>query len=441
MANWFIRQARVVDPRSNYHGQVVDLLLRDGIIEDIGALKPPPDAQLIEGQSLCVSPGWMDVGAQCGDPGFEWREDIESLARAAAAGGYTAVAVLPNTQPCLHSKAEIMYVRDKAANCAVEVLPFGAVSLDAEGRDITEFIDMHHAGAVGFTDGSHAIQHSGLMRLALLYVKAFDGLILNRPFDRSLAPDGQIHESALSAALGLPGIPPLAEELMLQRDLYLADYTGSRLHISDLSTAGGVELVRRAKARGLRVTASVTAMHLCFSEEAVSEFDPLFKLSPPLRSEEDRQALIAGVLDGTIDFISSQHTPLEEEAKKRAFSEAAFGVAGIETTFAVLNTCLSFGLSANKTAEPFGLSANAEQDKAAVLVEQLAFGPRRVRGLPVPHLAKAEPANITVFDPEEEWIPAQTRPWQSKSRNNPFIGQTLKGRARGFFFPGAEVVK
>ncbi len=414
MAIRFIRQAKVFDPNSPHDGQVVDLLLRDGVIEEIGFLQEvPADAELIEGKNLCVSPGWLDVGAQGGDPGFEWREDLQSLSRAAASGGYTAVAVLPNTQPCLHSKAEIMYVRDKASACAVDIFPLAAVSLDCAGKDITEFIDMHRSGALGFTDGSRSIQHSGLMRLALLYVKAFDGLILNTPFDSSLSPNGQIHESVLSASLGLPGIPPLAEELMVQRDLYLAEYAGSRLHLSNLSTAGGVELVRRAKARGLRVTASVTVMHLCFTEEAISEFDPFFKLSPPLRSEEDREALIAGVLDGTIDFISSQHIPLEEEAKKRAFSEAAYGVAGIETSFAILNTLLGHRLSPN------------------VITDKLTFGPRHVLGLPVPRLAKAEKAEITVFDLEETWTPGETHPWQSKSRNNPFLGRELKGKAWG----------
>ncbi len=403
-----IKDALILDVTSPFYGQRMDVLFADGYLTDVAPQIDKKGVERVEGSSLCISPGWMDVGAQVNDPGFEWREDLDSLCRAAAAGGYTAVAVAPNTRPCLHAKAELMYVRDKTREKQVEVFPLAAVSRDCAGKEITEFMDMHRAGALAFTDGERAIGHSGLMRLALLYVKAFDGLVMNRPYDAQLAPNGQVHESALSVELGLPGIPSLAEELMIERDLYLLEYTGSRLHLSNLSTAGGVELVRRAKDRGLRVTASVTAMHLCFSEEAIRDFDPHYKLSPPLRSEEDRQALLAGVLDGTIDFIASGHTPLEQEAKKKAFSEAEFGVSALETTFAMLNTFS-------------GLSAK-------VLVEQLAVGPRRVLGLPVPRLAKAEPANFTVFDLEKSWVPGKTQTWHSKSRNTPFWGKELKGQ-------------
>ncbi len=403
-----IKNALILDVTSPFYGQRMDVLFADGYLTDVAPQIDKKGVERVEGSSLCISPGWMDVGAQANDPGFEWREDLDSLCRAAAAGGYTAVAVAPNTRPCLHAKAELMYVRDKTREKQVEVFPLAAVSRDCAGKEITEFMDMHQAGALAFADGERAIGHSGLMRLALLYVKAFDGLVMNRPYDAQLAPNGQVHESALSVELGLPGIPSLAEELMIQRDLYLLEYTGSRLHLSNLSTAGGVELVRLAKDRGLRVTASVTAMHLCFSEEAIRDFDPHYKLSPPLRSEEDRQALLAGVLDGTIDFIASGHTPLEQEAKKKAFSEAEFGVSALETTFAMLNTFS-------------GLSAK-------VLVEQLAVGPRRVLGLPVPRLAKAEPANFTVFDLEKSWVPGKTQTWHSKSRNTPFWGKELKGQ-------------
>ncbi len=403
-----IKAALILDPTSPFYGRKMDVLVAEGYITDMAPQLNKEGVRQLEGRSLCLSPGWMDVGAQANDPGFEWREDLDSLCRAAAAGGYTAVAIAPNTKPCLHAKAELMYVQEKAKRQAIEVFPLAAVSRDCAGKDIAEFIDMHRAGALAFTDGERAIEHSGLMRLALLYVKAFDGLVMNRPYDARLAPEGQVHESALSVELGLPGIPALAEELMIQRDLYLLEYTGSRLHLSDLSTAGGVDLVRRAKARGLPVTASVMAMHLCFSENAIRDFDSNYKLSPPLRSEEDRQALLEGVLDGTIDFITSGHTPLEQEAKKRAFSEAEFGLSAIETTFSVLHTFS-------------GLSAK-------VLVEQLAIGPRRVLGLPVPHLAKAEPVNLTLFDLEESWIPGKTRVWHSKSGNSPFLGRELKGR-------------
>ncbi len=405
-----IKNALLLDAASPFHGQKVSLLIRDGRIARIAfTLEVPDGAKVIEGKSLCVSPGWMDVGAQSGDPGYEWREDLKSLQAAAAAGGYTAVAIAPNTNPCLDTKAALRYVQDRAQAGGVEVLPLAAVSRDTAGREITEFMDMHHAGAVAFTDGSRPIVHSGLMRLALLYVKAFDGLVLNRPFDVQLSPAGQIHESALSASLGIAGIPALAEELMLQRDLYLAEYTGSRLHLSDLSTAGSVELVRKAKARGLRVTASVMAPHLCFTEEAIRDFDVNYKLSPPLRSEEDRQALLAGILDGTIDFISSGHTPVEEEAKRCAFSEAAFGMAGITTTFSMLNTFVGNSLSAN------------------VLADKLAIGPRRVLGLPIPHLAEGLPAQLTVFDTDEKQF-FHPEAWPSKSKNNPFLNTELQGK-------------
>lgn len=407
--SYLIKNVQLLDPHAPFHEENVDVLIRDGIVVDVAKKLDVPEAKIITGKSLHLSVGWMDVGAQSCDPGFEWREDLYSLAKAALAGGYTDVAVLPNTQPCIHSKAELLYLQDKAKDCIVDIWPLAAISKECKGKDITEFMDMHRAGALAFTDGFHSIQHSGLMRLALLYVKAFDGLVMNRPLDEQLAPNGQIHESALSASLGMPGIPPLAEELMVQRDLYLAEYTGSRLHLSDLSTAGSVDLLRRAKARGLRVTASVMAPHLCFTEEAIRDFNPFYKLSPPLRTEDDRKALCKGVEDGTIDFISSGHRPLEEEAQNRPFFEAAYGMSSLETTFAMLNTFSGLSLAA--------------------ITRSLAQGPREVLRLPLPHLAKAQPATLTLFDATATWVPGQDMPWRSKSRNNPFLGKKpLKGK-------------
>jgi dihydroorotase len=389
-----------------------DLLIRAGKISAIGrSLEAPADVEIIDQPGLCVSPGWVDVGVQTGDPGFEHREDLFSCAAAAAAGGFTAVACLPNTCPAVHSKSEVLYIQNKTAHLPVRFYPIGAISVGSEGKDLAELYDMHAAGAVAFGDGNKSVQDAGLMLRALDYVRAFNGLIFNTPHHKTIAAGGQMHEGLVSTQLGLRGISALSETLMVQRDLSLLEYANSRLHIHLVSAAGSVALIRAAKRAGLSVTASVAVANLCFTDEQLSGFDSQWKLQPPLRSEEDRLALLEGLLDGTLDFICSHHTPWDEEAKNVEFPYAEFGMVGLETLFGLCRTHLAGVL-------PLPL-----------LIEKIALAPRRVLGLPLPSFALDAPADLTVFSPDEVWTFSE-QALRSKSKNTPLLGKTLRGRVQ-----------
>ena len=405
-----IKQAKIVDPASPKHGEEMDVLIRDGRIEQIDTgLAPPKGATLIDEAGTCLSAGWLDIGAQPGDPGFEHREDLQTLGRTAAAGGFTALAVAPNTFPCVDSKSQVQYLLHNSREALVELYPIGAVSAHCEGKDLTEMLDMRQAGAVAFSDGALAIQHGGLMMRALLYVKAFDGIVLNLPFDRSIAVDGQMHEGYISTVLGLKGIPSMAEELMAIRDISLAAYTGSRVLIHGISAAETVELIRAAKARGEQVFASTPALNLALDDRRLEGFDSLCKVLPPLRSAADREALLQGLADGTIDLVVSNHVPLEEEAKSLEFPYADFGAIGLETVYPILQTHLGDRLSIER------------------IVELLAVRPRQLLGLPAPSIEVGAPANLTLFQPDATWTYEQ-RHILSRSANTPLIGTTFRGR-------------
>jgi len=390
-----------------------DILIRNGIIEAIGSnLEAGADTEVWASEQLCVSPGWLDVGVYAADPGFEHREDLTSVAAAAAAGGFTAIACLPNTDPALHTKSEILYIKNKATSLPIHCYPIGAVSYACEGKDLAELFDMHAAGAIAFSDGKRSVQDAGLLLRAMQYAQAFNGLIINVPHHKTIAAGGQMHEGVMSTSLGLKGLPAMAEELMVQRDLSLLEYSGGRLHIHLVSTARSVSMIRAAKQAGQAVTCSVAVANLCFSDEKLSTFDSNWKISPPLRSDSDAAALLEGLEDGTIDFICSNHTPWHEEAKNLEFTYADFGMTGLETSFALCRTFLDKKLNINQ------------------LVEKMSLAPRKILGLPIPPIAVGARAELTVFDPEKEWV-LEEKNVRSKSRNTPFIGQTMRGKVLG----------
>lgn len=409
-----IKKAKIFDPGGDRHEQVRDLLIQDGTIVKIGEAIEVEAEKRLQAKNLCVSPAWVDVGVQIGDPGFEHREDVQSVSTAAAAGGYGVLLSWPNTYPVVDSKSEVLYVRRQTEGRLVEIYPIGAISKDCKGEDMTEMIDMQQAGAVAFSDGKYPLQSAGLLLRALEYVKSFNGLIINQPLEKNIEPRGQLHEGLVSVSLGMKGLPNIAEELMARRDIYLTAYAGSRLHLANISSAGTVELIREAKARGLAVTASVPLMNLLFNDEKVRTFDVNYKVTPPLRSEADRQALLQGVLDGTIDLIASHHVPLEEEQKKLEFSYAEFGAIGLETTFSALCTYLGDQLS------------------IAQMIEALTVRARKIFGLPPVAIQEGNQANLTVFDPEREWRYTKDL-IRSKSRNSPFIDQKMKGKVLAMF--------
>jgi len=410
--NFLIRKATVIDPSSPYHGKVVDIFIEGDKITSIGSnLKRNAD-QLIEVDGAHVSPAWVDIGVQVCDPGYEHREDLRSVSLAAAAGGFTTIAAQPNTSPAVDGKTEVSYLKQYSKGKLVDILPIGAVTTKCQGKDITEMIDMHYAGAVAFSDGNQAIADNGMALRALEYVKAFDGIVINQPLDRTLAFEGQMHEGVVSTSLGMKGIPNLAEDLMVQRDIYLAQYADSRLHLANLSSQFAVEWVRQAKAKGLKVTCSVAALNLAYDDRALVEFDSNFKVLPPLRSSEDIEALKQGLKDGTIDLIGSNHVPLEEEAKKLEFPYADFGAIGLETSYALINTHLEGVLSQTE------------------LVEKLAINPRRIFNLEEVIVREGARANLSIFNPQESWT-VQAKDIFSKSKNCPLLGQTLKGKVIG----------
>ncbi|PHN04911.1 dihydroorotase [Flavilitoribacter nigricans] len=406
-----IRNATITDPNSSHQGEQLDLLIDQGVITRVGtgiSVSDADDSWDLKGALL--SPGWLDIGAQTGDPGLEHREDLEHAAEAAMAGGYTGVASFPNTQPCVHSKSEVHYILQRTRDFLVDFYPIGAVSQDCAGKEITEMLDMQAAGAVAFSDGKLPVAHAGLLMRALLYAKAFGGVILNHPHETSIIPGGQMHEGVVSTQLGMKGIPALAESLMVQRDIDILAYSESRLHLHNISTTRAVSLIRQAKKEGLQISCSVPALNLFFTEEDLKGFDSMLKVLPPLRTEEDRDALIAGLQDGTIDLITSNHVPLEVEAKQLEFSYAKFGAVGLGTAYAAARTALAGRLDATQ------------------LVEKFSIAPRKLLGLPVPVIAEGETANLTAFDPEMNWT-LEKKDIRSRSKNSPFIGRELTGRA------------
>jgi len=407
MKKVLLKSAVILHPESAFHNQKADVLITEGKIAAIGNTDiAAEDALIIDAEGKFLSPGFFDLNANFGEPGYETREDLESGSAAAVAGGFTGVAVHPNTNPPIHSKAQVSYIVNQTKGGIVEVRPFGSISYNREGKDLAELYDMHKAGALAFTDGTRPIADSGLMSRALLYAKGFGGRIVSFPEDTCIAGKGMMNEGEVSTYLGMKGIPALAEELLISRDLYLAEYNDAPVHFATISTAQGVDLVRKAKQKGLKVTCDVAAHHLVLSEKALEGFDSNYKVKPPLRTDDDVQALKEGLLDGTIDAIVSQHNPQEIEYKNVEFEIASFGIIALQT---VLPLALRAGLSAE------------------VIVEKLAINPRKILGIEVPTLSEGKEANLVLFDAEKFWT-FNSATNKSKSNNSPFFNTELKGR-------------
>jgi dihydroorotase len=403
--NLLIKSATILDPGSPFHQQVADILIENGVITSI-ADDIEADAELVDAEGKFLSPGFFDLNCNIGELGLETKEDMKSGTQAAAAGGFTGVALMPNTVTPVHSKAEVEYLLNRSKSNLVDVYPLGTISHKREGKDLAEMYDMYLSGAKAFTDGNRPVQDAGLMERALLYAQGFDAMVFSYPEDTAIAGKAKVNEGEISTLLGMKGIPSLAEELMIARDLYLAEYTVSKIHFSTVSTARSVELIREAKRKGLEVTCDVAAHHLVLTDEALLGFDSQYEVKPPLRTKDDVTALIKGLKDGTIDAIVSQHTPHEIEFKDVEFEVAAYGMVGFQTV-------LPLALKAGLTAE--------------MLVEKLAINPREILGVSVPVIAEGEKANIVLFDTEAEWE-YNSKSNVSKSINSPFIGQRLKGR-------------
>ncbi len=408
-----IRSARIVDTGSPFNDQVKDILISNGKIKKIGSrLQNTSKAKEIKEDNLHVSIGWLDLNTFLGDPGFEQKETIESGCKAAAAGGFTHICCMPNTLPVIQTKAQVEYVLGKSAHQLVSVHPLGAVTHNTEGHDLADMYDLHMAGAIAFCDGIKPSAPAGVVERALLYVKAFDGLIMVHSEDKSISKNGVMHESIVSTKLGLPGAPALAEEIAVNRDLFVLEYTGSKLHLLNVSLKRSVDLIRAAKKKKLNLSASVNVYNLLLDTSAVGDYNTNCKVNPHLRSKEDIAALVKGVNDGTIDAVSSAHQPQDEDCKKLEFDKADFGMIGLETCFAVVNTALK---------ESVGLG---------LIVNLLAQNPRRILGMEIPTITEGAAADLTLFNPTRKWTFAESD-IQSKSKNTPFVGTEFTGRVTG----------
>lgn len=405
--NLLITSAIVIDPNSSFHQKTVDILIENGVITAIAPTIPADGYDVFDATGKYVSPGFFDLNCNIGELGLETKENLQTGTKAAAAGGFTGLALMPNSNPPVHSKAEVEYLVNKAQGNLVNIYPLGAISQKREGKDLAEMYDMYQSGAKAFTDGNRPVQDAGLMERALLYAQGFNALILSYPEDIAIAGKAKVHEGETSTLLGMKGIPALAEELMIARDLYLAEYTDSAIHFSTVSARRSVELIREAKKKGLKVTCDVAVHHLLLTDKALLGFDSQYKVKPPLRTQTDVDALIKGLNDGTIDAIVSQHTPHEVEFKDVEFEIAEYGMIALQTALPLL---LQAGLSPE------------------VIVEKMAVNPRYILGVPAAVIAEGQQANLTVLDTTAEWTFTKQNN-QSKSYNSPFIGQNLKGGA------------
>lgn len=406
-----IQAAKILDSNSPFHKKEKNILLQNGRITEIGDKNYQAD-KVIKAEGMILSTGWFDLGAFIGDPGLEHKEDLESGAKAAVAGGFTEIAVLPNTEPCIQTKNDVNYLTRGNDNRLLQIHPLASVTKNNKGEELTEMIDLHEAGAAGFTDGLKPIWHTDIFLKSLQYLQKFNGVLIDHPEDIWLNMFGQMHEGLNSTMLGLKGMPGIAEEVAISRNLKLLQYAGGRLHLAKLSTAKSVALVRAAKQK-MNVTCDITAYQPLLDDSMLSGFDTNYKVNPPLREKSDNDALIKGLNDGTIDVICSGHVPQDEESKSIEFDLADAGIISLQT----------FGSN---------LVALSKSVDWPVLIEKVTQGPRAVLNLESPVIDVEAKANLTLFDPNLKWT-LDEKTNLSKSKNSPWFGQSLTGKVVAVF--------
>jgi len=412
-----IREAKIIDSKSPFHNQTVDLLISDGILEEIGkSISNSEGATEVKLDNLHISQGWFDSSVSLGEPGFEDRETISNGLNVAARSGFTAIALQPNSSPIIDNQSQINFVINKSNGFATQLFPIGALTKNSEGKDMAELFDMKNAGAIAFGDYNKSLDNANLLKIALQYVQDFDGLVIAYPQDGNIKGNGVANEGVVSTRLGLKGIPNLAEELQIARNLFLLEYTGGKLHIPTISTAKSVQLIKEAKAKGLNVTCSVAVHHLVLTDEKLEGFDTRYKVTPPLRTDLERKALLAGILDNTIDMITSDHNPIDIEHKKMEFDLAKNGTIGLESAFGALSTILAL-------------------DK---IIEKLTSG-KVTFGIKNDSVNIGNTANITLFNPEGKGVFTKEN-ILSKSKNSAFLGTESKGKVYGIYNQGKLVL-
>ncbi|MDR9418217.1 dihydroorotase [Gracilimonas sp.] len=417
-----------VKPVSNSHKvtDTVDIRIKKGVIKEIGSsLEADKKEKVHDFKGAYVSPGWMDMHVHLREPGFEHKETITTGCEAAAFGGFTAVACMPNTKPAIHTRDVVEFITKKAESLAVDVHPIGCVTKERKGESIAEMADMKEGGAVAFSDDGDPVYNSQVMRIALEYSSMLGVPIINHEEDLDLSRPGHMNEGKVATRLGLDGTPGIAEEVMIARDIMLAEYTGGHIHVAHISTKGAVDLVREAKKKGINVTTEVCAHHFDLTDEEIEKqkFNTNFKMHPPLRTQEDVDAMIEGLVDGTIDAICTDHAPHAIEEKEVEFIYAPNGIIGLETAWSISNKRL---FQTKKL--------NLQQ-----LMDKLVYKPREVLNLEIPELKEGVKANLTFFNTDEEWTfsPQNVR---SKSKNSPYLNEKLQGRAVGIFNKGQLVL-
>ncbi len=411
----------VVDPATDRDGEF-DVLIEDGKILDVVPRGLGADGdfeRVIDASGCWIIPGLIDLHVHLREPGQEWKETVETGALAALKGGFTSICCMPNTEPAIDSEEVVRYILDKAAQANYSrVLPIGAVTKARVGKEMAPLSELREAGCVAFSDDGDPVYNAGIMRRALEWAKMLDAPISCHEEDKDISCGGCMNESALSTRLGLTGMPKVAEDVMVARDIELARDTGAKVHFCHVSTARSVELIRRAKNDGIPVTAEVTPHHLVLTEDAVRAYDTYAKMSPPLREEEERELLVEGVKDGTLDAIASDHAPHEDDVKKIEFAEAAMGILGLQTSLPLMVSFIEDQVLTRKRA-----------------ISSLAEAPARAFGLPYGTLRKNAPADIVIVDPQKEWQ-FEREDVVSKSFNSPFYGRTMKGKVRDVFVQG-----
>ena len=411
--NILIKQATVVDSSSIHHKKTVDILIEKGVIVQIKKnINPEKGIKTIEGTDLHISTGWIDMQVNLCDPGNEHKETLEVGLRAAAKGGFTGIALMSGTNPPLSNKAQIEYIIHKSKSSLVDIFPIGTISDNQEGKDLSEMYDMQLSGALAFSDYKKPIKDAGLILRALQYSDNINSFIITHCDDKTISHGGLMNEGVIATRLGLKGIPALAEEIMLQRNIQILEYTNGKMHIPTISTKGSVELIKKAKSKKLNITCGVSAYNLLLDETALEGFDTNFKVNPPLRTKEDIEALKKGIADGTIDVIVSDHNPQDIESKDLEFDLADNGMIGLESCFGVLNTALGSKISLES------------------IIETLTQKPRAILGLKALSITEGAEANLTLFNPNQKYIFEKSHIFSS-NKNSGFIGKELKGQVVG----------
>ena len=403
-----IKSAKIIDASSKFNGKTQDILIINGKIQEINnEIINSKAKKIISFKDLHISPGWLDTSVCFGEPGLEEREDLINGAQTASFSGFTDIVLNPETEPYLDTKADISYIKSNSEDFVTKIHPLGCLTKEAKSKKLADLFEMFESGAVGFYDFKRPITNSNLIKIALQYVQNFNGLVISFPYEKSLCPNGQMHEGQISTNYGLKGIPTISEEIMLKRDLKILEYTGGKIHIPCISTEESVKLIKEAKKNKLNITCSVSINNLFFNDDKLKDFDTRFKVLPPIRSEEHRKALIKGLKDGIIDFVTSDHTPIDIDKKKTDFENSLFGSTGLESLYGALNSLFDLNTTIDiltRRKDTFGIEKNS--------------------------INEGQTACLSLFNPniEYEFLKENII---SKSKNSCFIGSKLKGKALG----------